>query len=275
MNVFFQAKALKKINIAPLKRLGQNFLVDKTAIRKILRSADLQIGDVVLEIGPGAGALTKIIGGKVEKVIAVEKDPRMVKILEENLRDCKNIEIIQEDILKISNSQYGQMSTYKIVANLPFYITSPVIRKFLESANPPEKMILVIQKELAQRICAKPPAMNILAVSVQIYSKPKIIDYISKTAFWPKPKVDAAILEIAGIKKIFGENFMEAFFKIVKAGFSHPRKQISNNFLSLKSSSAKLNKKTISAWLLANKIQPSQRAETLSINDWINLTKTL
>jgi len=259
-------------SVAPIKRLGQNFLVDKTAIRKIINSADLQGGDAVLEIGPGAGALTKIIGRKAKKAIAIEKDARMVEILKKKLVNYENVKIIEGDILKII---FQFPENYKIIANLPFYITSPVIRKFLESANPPEKMILVIQKELAQRICAKPPAMNILAVSVQIYSKPKIIDYISKTAFWPKPKVDAAILEIAGIKKIFGENFMEAFFKIVKAGFSHPRKQISNNFLSLKSSSAKLNKKTISAWLLANKIQPSQRAETLSINDWINLTKTL
>jgi len=286
METLFLGKQIKKTNIAPLKRLGQNFLMDKPAIRKIINSAGLQGSDAVLEIGPGMGALTKIIAEKARRVIAVEKDSRMIEILKEKLKDYKNVEIVRGDILKITNYKLqitnkipnDQTPNFKIVANLPFYITSPVIRKFLENDNPPKKMTLVVQKELAQRICAKPPKMSILAVSVQIYSKPKIVDYIPKTAFWPKPKVDAAILEIAGIERRFEKDFMMLFFRIVKAGFSHPRKQIGNNLadsLVLPSQKdVKLNKEKIIAWLAANKIQASRRAETLSISDWINLAKT-
>jgi 16S rRNA (adenine1518-N6/adenine1519-N6)-dimethyltransferase len=186
--------------------------------------------------------------------------------------NVRNVRIVKDDILKINPKYYIIPNTkYKIVANLPFYLTVPVIRKFLESNYQPREMILIVQKEVGQRICAKPPDMNLLAVSVQIYAKPEIVSYISKNSFWPKPKVDSAIIRIAPLinadRKLINADL---FFKIVKAGFSQPRKQLLNNL----SKTLKFNKEKTKSWLLKNKIQPIQRAETLKVCDWINLTKS-
>jgi len=263
-------------SIKPLKRLGQNFLIDKNVIKKVIRTAELKPADVVLEIGPGIGALTQEIAKSAGKVIAVEKDPRLVERLKKDLKEFKNIKIVQGDILKFqipnsklqTNSKF-QIQNYKIVANLPFYITAPVIRKFLESKHPPKEMILIVQKEVAQRICAKPPNMSILALSVQFFAKPKIVSYVSNKSFWPKPKVDSAIIKIVPERKYKVNK--KLFFKIVKAGFSHPRKQLANNL----SKELKLNKKEVNDLLLKNNIKPSQRAETLFINDWIKLFNML
>jgi 16S rRNA (adenine1518-N6/adenine1519-N6)-dimethyltransferase len=265
---------LEKHKIQPSKGLGQNFLIDKEVVKKFIESAELKPNDVVLEIGPGLGVLTQELAKKAGRVIAVEKDPNMVKVLKE-LLDCwnaRNVRVVKDDILKINPKYYIIPNTkYKIVANLPFYLTAPVIRKFLESNYQPREMILMVQKEVGQRICAKPPDMNILAVSVQIYAKPEIISYISKNSFWPKPKVDSAIIRIAPLintdRKLINADL---FFKIVRAGFSQPRKQLLNNL----SKTLKFNKEKTKSWLLKNKIQPIQRAETLKICDWINLTKS-
>ena len=255
---------LKKQGIRPLKRLGQNFLINKGVLKTIIEAASLSSEDTVLEIGPGTGVLTLALVERAKKIIAVEKDIRMIKVLKETLRDFKNVEIVQGDIRKLSL----KIKDYKIVGNLPFYLTAPVIRKFLElSKSQPQTMVLVVQKEVAQRICSKPPRMNLLAVSVQFYAEPKIISYISKKSFWPQPEVDAAIIKITPTAPSTGER--DLFFKIVKAGFSQPRKQLINNL----SKGLKMDKEEIRAWLGKNKISPTQRAETLKIEDWLKLTK--
>ena len=256
---------LKSHLSSPSKKLGQNFLIDRTAVKKIVSAADLKENDVVLEIGPGIGALTQELAKKAGKVIAVEKDKKMVEILGDTLRDFENVEIIYGDILKIEN--------LKVVGNLPFYLTAPVIRKFLEMKEAkPHSMVLVVQKEVGQRICAKPPRMSILAVSVQVYAEAKIISYISRKSFWPQPEVDAAIIKITPKIKLERRSLdqinLDLFFKVVKAGFSQPRKQLINNL------SRKADKEKTRNWLIQNKIKPSQRAETLSVKDWINLAKT-
>ena len=263
--------------IKPSKRLGQNFLIDKNVVKKIIKAAELHSKDIVLEIGPGIGALTKEIAKKTGKVIAVEKDQRMVEILKKTLKDFKNIEIINQDILKFQITNYklqinlkSKIQNYKLIANLPFYITAPVIRRFLESKYPPKEMVLIVQKEVAQRICSKSPKMNILAISVQFYAKPKIISYISKKSFWPQPKVDSAIIKIVPQKK-HKDVDVDLFFKIVKAGFSHPRKQLANNL----TNGLKLNKQEVNDLLLKNNVKPSQRAETLAVQDWINLFNSI
>lgn len=272
---------LYKYGFKPSKGLGQNFLVDKNALKKIIDTADLKSDDVVLEIGPGIGTLTKELAKKADRVIAVEKDKKMCDILKETLKDYKNIEVIQGDALKIFNSQFSisnkfpNFSTlkYKVVANIPYYITSPLIRTFLETENQPSVMVLMVQKEVAQRICAKPPNMSLLSVSVQFYATPKIISYVSKNCFWPIPKVDSAIIKIDCIKK--NKLDINLFFEIVKMGFSQPRKQLVNNLAGLKFlNGVKLIKEEITLWLLENKIDPKQRAESLSVDDWINLTKS-
>ncbi len=275
---------LEEHQICPSKRLGQNFLVDKEAVKKIIEAADLKLEDVILEVGPGLGVLTQELARKAKKVIAVEKDQNMIEILRTTLKDLRNVEVIQGDIRKIDTKYFkpntlGHSPTgeakYKVVANLPFYLAAPVIRQFLEVENPPKEMVLVVQKEVGQRICAKPPDMNILAVSVQIYAKPEIVSYISKKSFWPSPKVDSAIVKIvpaAPSKKttIVGNLDRDLFFKVVKAGFSQPRKQLINNLFK----GLNLEKEKIRNWLIENNIQPIQRAETLSVENWINLTKT-
>ncbi len=256
----------------PIKHFGQNFLNDKNVLRKIIKTADLSADDVVLEVGPGTGILTKELVKTAKKVIAVEKDRNLAKLLKETFKDCNNIEIINADILRIFNLKLKilnefpitQFSNYKVVANIPYYITSPLIRNFLEAENPPQSMTLLVQKEVAQRICSSPPDMNLLAVSIQYFSKPEIISYVSKNSFWPKPKVDSAIIKISNIQKRETNNF----FKIAKAGFSQPRKKIINNL----SARLGMDKEKIQEILKKAGISPEQRPQTLSVQNWIDLS---
>jgi len=251
-----------KEKIRAIKHFGQNFLVNNSVVSKLVREASLKKEDIVLEIGPGTGILTKEIAKQVKKVIAVEKDPRMINILKENLRDFKNVELIEGNILRFDKFPID----YKVVANIPFYLTASLIRKLLEEKNQPKEITLIVQKEVAKRICAKPPKTNILAISVQFYALPKILSYISKRSFHPVPKVDSAIIQITPQKQ---ETNPEKFFKLVKLGFSHPRKQLINNL------SVGSKKEDIIPLLLKNNIKPTQRAETLSTGDWIKLIKML
>ena len=296
---------LQKFNAKPKKGLGQNFLIDKNILQKIVESSNIKPDDVILEVGPGLGVLTQELAKKAKRVIAVEKDKTMCEILKENLKDFsaqggpasgwKNIEIINDDILKISNIQYLisnkntenlnfknsienwelGISNYKVVANIPYYLTSQLIRKFLEEKIQPQEIILMIQKEVAQRICAKVPDMNLLAVSVQFYAKPEIIFNVSKNSFWPIPKIDSAIIKITPrsqtSREAGGPTSPDLFFRIVKAGFSQPRKQLGGNLSKI----LKIKKEEVTEWLTKNNLSPIQRAETLSIQDWKNLATTL
>ena len=260
-------EVLDKYQIRPLKRLGQNFLISKKALNDFINACDLKKNDVVLEIGPGLGTITQEIAKKVKTVIVVEKDSKMCEIMKETLKGFENIEIINQDALDEISSFSGKV---KIVGNLPFYLAAPVIRKFLETDQVrPVQMVFMVQKEVAQRICAKPPKMSILAISVQFYAKPKIVSYLPKNSFWPKPKVDSAIIKIIPKKQVAIN--IKLFWEIVKTGFAHPRKQLVNNL----AKGLKKDKEKVAAWLLKNNIQPNQRAETLKVQDWINLTKTI
>lgn len=251
--------------------MGQNFLINKAVLGNIVKAAQLNETDTVLEIGPGLGTLTGALAQKAKKVVSIEKDRAMIKILAETVKNYRNIEIIQGDILKINVGEYIIPSqTYSVVSNIPYYLTSPLIRKLLESKNPPSSIILMVQKEVAQRICAKPPHMNLLAVSVQFYAEPNIIEYVSRDCFWPKPNVDSAIIKIIPLKNRPDVN-PDSFFNIVKAGFSHPRKQLLNNL----SGSLKRDREAVSAWLLQHGINPTQRAQTLTIQNWINLAESI
>jgi len=267
----------KKYSYRPKKRLGQNFLIDQLALKKVIKAANLKATDLVLEIGPGPGNLTIELAKRSQMVLAVEKDPLMVEILKENLKNhqINNVKVIQQDILKLDPQKYElKPQNYKIVANLPFYLTAAVIRKFLETPILPNQLILIVQKEVGQRICAQPPRLNLLAVSVQFYSQSQIITFLPKKSFWPIPEVDSALIKITPQPSSNNSNpiFRQQFFKLVKAGFQQPRKQILNNLargLNLK------KKEEIKAWLLKQQIQPEQRAETLSLEDWLRLSKNL
>ncbi len=265
-------KIAQKYNFSPKKHFGQNFLVKKAAIKKIINSLALNKEDTIIEIGPGLGALTKKIAEKAKEVIAVEKDERAFKILKEELKNFDNLKIINKDILKLD---IFLPKKYKVVANLPFYASIPIIKIFLEKEPFPEKMVFVIQKELAQRICAKPPKINSLAVFIQLQSSPSIISYISKESFWPKPEVDGAIIEIKKKKKggiiKFNKEEKEKILKIVKAGFSQPRKKLITNLIK----EYKIDKEKISSIFEKAKFSQTTRAEALSINDWLKLSKVL
>jgi 16S rRNA (adenine1518-N6/adenine1519-N6)-dimethyltransferase len=264
---------LEKYKIKPNKRLGQNFLIDENVLKKIIAAAEISPQETILDIGPGLGALTQELVKKAKKVIAVEKDKKMAGILKQTFKDCANLEIIQGDILKIAPP-----TAPKIVANIPYYLTSPLIRLFLESKNPPREMILTLQKEVGQRICAKPGQMSLLSVSVQIYSQPKIVGYISKKSFWPMPKVDSAIVKIIPYRQrdCFARqrrarNDRALFFKIVKAGFASPRKQLANNL----ADKLGIEKEEIKRALIECGFNIQTRAQNLSVEDWERLIKEL
>jgi len=282
----------------PRKGLGQNFLIDKNILSKIIDCADLKSDDFVLEVGPGLGTLTQELAKKAGQVVAVEKDKTMIEILKETLKNSNNVKIIQGDILQVILGflPAGQAGTrnpdlinldsrlrgndkFKVVANIPYYLTSPLIRLLLENENPPEAIVLLLQKEVAERICSKPGDMSLLAVSVQFYADAKIISLVPKNYFWPAPKVDSAIIKIiprsrtsrpAGSPTSPDFSPPDLFFKIVKAGFSHPRKQLLGNL----SGELNLSKEQTVNWLSKNNLNPKQRAETLSVQDWKNLANT-
>lgn len=258
--------------IIPKKRLGQNFLTEAAVINKLAAAAQIEPGQTVLEIGPGTGNLTEKLLETGNTVLAIEKDPEMISLLESRFAGKANFELQREDILKFDETKIT--APYKIAANLPFYLTGALIRKFLESNNPPESLTVIVQKEVAQRVCAKPPAMNLLAVATQFYAKPEIICYVSKGCFWPAPKVDCAILKLTLLNKTGerdGKEPVKRFFRVVKAGFSHPRKKITGNL----AAGLGIDKKTASEWLKSNNIDPGSRAETLSLTDWKRLAEKL
>lgn len=257
-----------KLLITPKKSLGQNFLVNPRILDKIVAAAEITKEDTVLEVGPGTGNLTKKLAEKAGRIIAVEKDRRLVDSLKESFKKT-NTEIIEADILKfrISDLEF-RVSDYKIVGNIPYYITSQFLRTVFEKWPRPKLIVLTIQKEVAQRILAKPPKMNLLAVSVQFFTEPKIIGYISKENFRPRPKVDSALIKLTPREKL-PINDTEKLFKIVRAGFSQKRKKLINN-LSEKSG---IIKEELLEILKRIGVEPNSRAENLSLKQWAELIK--
>lgn len=261
-------------------KLGQHFLKSESIARKIVETAALTPNDIVLEVGPGKGILTAELLKRAKKVVAVEKDARLVEFLKKKFfsqlgDQTSKLEIIHEDVLGFfqSPSQGRTLGIYKIVANLPYYITSRFLRLFLESDFRPAEMTLMIQKEVAQRIASQPPKTNLLAISVQVFGQPKIAFKVSRKYFSPAPKVDSAVITIADISRdFFIKNNIEEkeFFALIKAGFSHKRKLLVNNLGAESSSKEK--------WREIFKkcgIPEKARAENLSLQNWVCLIKHL
>lgn len=270
-------KIFKIKNLRVLKSLGQNFLIDERVLGMIIKSADIGKDDTILEIGPGLGVLTKELSKKCGKVIAVEKDKKLAEFLAE-LKNKKclgdNVEIINGDILKLNIEEiikkYGASENYKLVSNIPYYITSPVIKLFLESKVQPKLIILLIQKEVAQRICATVGKMSVLALSVQIYGQPEIVDFVSRLSFYPQPEVDSAILKIKNIKRDFLDDYYRKIFRIIKIGFSSKRKTLANNL----SAGLHIEKNQASEILKKAGIDHGFRAQELDLKDWERLADT-
>ena len=262
------AAVLKRYGLRANKSLGQNFLQDPFALEKIVSAAEINAADTVLEIGPGLGSLTRYLAVSAKEVVAVELDPKLLPPLEAILAPHQNVRVVQGDILKIAPDELIDVQDYIVVANIPYYITSPVIRHLLESKTKPRRIVLTIQKEVAQRICAKPGDMSLLALSVQVYGRPQISAHIAAEAFFPLPNVDSAVLcvDIYPTPQIKPE-LLKLFFKLIKAGFSQKRKTLRNAL-----SSGLHISPTDSAELLTRaNIDPQRRAETLSLEEWETL----
>lgn len=263
--------SLSKLIYWANKTLGQNFLVNKGVVAKIISAASLSGADTVLEIGPGTGLLTFELARHAKKVVAVEKDKTLAALLKEECmaRNITNIEIIEGDILKILTGDFT-LKNYTVVANIPYYLTSALIRMLLELPVAPSNIILTIQKEVAQRITAADDKESILSLSVKFYADAKILFYISKGSFFPIPKVDSACIEITP-RKTGQKTDSKAFFTVVKAGFSAPRKKLLGNLVN----KLKIGKTTIESAFLKAGVSADARAETLSFDQWLILTKHL
>ncbi|OGN07810.1 MAG: ribosomal RNA small subunit methyltransferase A [Candidatus Yanofskybacteria bacterium RIFCSPHIGHO2_01_FULL_45_42] len=251
------------------KSLGQNFLINQGVLDKIVRVAELNANDTVLEIGPGTGNLTEKLAEKAGRIIAIEKDRRLIAPLKEKFTEYNNVEIIEADILKLEIRNLKlEIGGYRVVGNIPYYITSHLLKTIFEKWLQPKLIVLTVQKEVAQRIVAKPPRMNLLALSVQYYSKPEIIGHVSRGSFRPIPKVDSAIikLKMKNEKLKVGEADL---FKIMRVGFSGKRKQLAGNLARY----LKTDKPKMAEIFRKLGIKEDVRAENLSLEDWIKISK--
>lgn len=261
-NILELKKLLRTYGAWPNKDLGQHFLTDKNVLEKMIETADLSKNDVVVEVGPGIGIMTKELAKRAKKVHAIEIDPKIAEILSTVCIKYPNLKIVRGDIRDFDPKGIGR---YKVVANLPYYITSHVIKKFLEEKNKPETITVLIQREVAERICAKPGRMSILAVAVQFYGIPEIKELVSPLAFFPSPKVYSAILKIRVFKEPLFEGVdTKAFFRLVKAGFGEKRKMLANSM----SGGLGIEKELADKLLKGAGVEPMLRAERLSLDDW-------
>ncbi|GMQ95481.1 MAG: 16S rRNA (adenine(1518)-N(6)/adenine(1519)-N(6)) -dimethyltransferase RsmA [Patescibacteria group bacterium] len=256
----------------PKKTLGQHFLTSKAVVSSIIKAAQLSPSDTVLEVGPGKGVLTETLLENAGKVIAVEKDDRLIAPLREKfaneIADGK-LTLVHGDILDFSPESHKlRAGSYSVVANIPYYITGALLRHFLESNTPPERMVLLLQKEVAERIVAKDGKESILSMSVKVYGEPKYKKSVPARCFSPKPKVDSAILSIENISKHWQGQALP-MLRIVKLGFSHKRKTLLNNL------SVVSEKKAVEDALAHCGIPSGIRAEKLSVENWMCLTRRL
>lgn len=265
---------LRRYNLHARKGLGQHFLIDSEALDKIIAAAELSPSDTVIEVGPGLGVLTERLSEKAGQVIAVELDDTLAGILKNRLASRTNVTIVNNNILKIETAdllKQAGVSTYKVVANLPYYITSPVLRHFLEASTKPEIMVVMIQKEVAGQITAVPGQLSILAISVQLYGQPTFITKVPAACFYPAPKVDSAVIKIDTYPRPAEDvDEPDSFFRVVRAGFKAARKQIGNSL----AQGLGIEKPEALELLKQAGIDSLRRAETLTLKEWASLWRT-
>lgn len=265
-----------KYNFYLNKRYGQNFLTDENIIHKILEGAHISKDDYILEIGPGIGAMTQHLCDSAKHVIAVEIDKSLKPILEETLNEYDNITIINDDILKINiHNELKKVTTqkFKVIANLPYYITTDIIMTLLENDLPLESITVMVQKEVAQRMVAVPGGKDYgsLSVAVQYYSKPEIVTIVPKTVFIPQPKVESSVIKLNILKNPPVKVNKDVFFKVVRASFAMRRKTILNCI----SSRLNMEKGIVKEILENSNIEPLRRGETLSLEEFAQLARNI
>ncbi|MBN1693347.1 MAG: ribosomal RNA small subunit methyltransferase A [Dehalococcoidales bacterium] len=271
-------KLLRRYDIRARKGLAQHFLVDDAVLDKILKTADLKSDDTVIEVGPGLGLMTAELAKRAGWVIAIELDNRLASILQKTLQH-ENVVILNEDVLGTDPAKLlkggaphfpPSLSSYKVVANLPYYITSPVLRHFLEAKVKPDVMVVMVQKEVAQIICAEAGQRSLLSIAVQFYGKPGIVTDVPAASFYPPPEVDSAVVRIdVYAKPPVPVTDTSGFFRLVRAGFSAARKQAANSL----AQGLGLPKEKVLALLDKASIDPRRRAETFTLEEWAALFK--
>ena len=260
---------LKQYGIRPSKRLGQNFLIDPLYLTRVADAGAITDQDTVLEVGAGVGNLTRLLGMRAKEVIAVEIDSALIPILNQVTASYANIKIIHGDILGYDLADLMTSIPYQVVANIPYYITSNLIRHLMTSDAHPQHIVLTIQKEVADRICAPSGKLSLLGLSVQVFGYPVIKSKIPAEAFYPTPKVDSAIVRVdMHPSPLIPEAYLETFFYLAKAGFSQKRKTLRNSL----SAGLRLDKKIVEELLYAVDIDERRRAETLTIDEWNAIT---
>jgi len=266
-------RLLRQFDLRARKKLGQHFLINGQVLKLIVATAEIAPTDIIVEIGPGLGILTEALAQRAGQVIGVELDTKLANLLKEKLAPLGNVTIINQDVLKVDPGALLQQAkasttTYKVVADLPYYITSPILRHFLQALVKPERMVVMVQKEVAQAIVAEPGGRTVLSVMVQFYGKPSIVSYVPARAFYPAPEVDSAILrvEVYPQPRVAISN-ESSFFELVQAGFTARRKQIANSL----AQGLGLAKIEVLPILERARITPQRRAETLTLEEWARL----
>lgn len=260
---------LRRHGLRARKSLGQNFLIDEGALARIVSAASLTVDDTVLEIGPGLGSLTRHLAIAAQQVVAVEIDQTLLPVLAEVVAAHPNVRVVHADILTVDPAELIEGQRYKVVANIPYYITSAVIRHLLEARVRPSVIVLTVQREVAERICAAPGDLSVLAVSVQAYARAELVARIPAGAFYPRPDIDSAVVRLTALPEpVFGSQDADRFFRVVKAGFGQKRKQLRNAL----STGLRQPAQAADVWLARAGIDPTRRAETLSLDEWRVLT---
>ena len=261
---------LRRYHLSPQKSLGQNFLADHNALLKIVRDSGVDQDDDVLEIGAGLGSLTRVLAVNAKKVIAVEIDNRLFKVLNEVTQAFNNVQLVNGDILDINIGDLFAEDGYKVVANIPYYITSAVVRHMLEAKIKPSRIVLTMQREVAERITNEDEKMSLLSLSVQIYGQARITHHIPPSCFIPEPKVESSVLVIDVYPQPkLSEDEIQFLFHLAHAAFNQKRKMMRSSLRSVLEGDAD----TVSAILEGSSIDPQARPESLSLADWIRLTK--
>ena len=267
---------LVQAGLTARKSLGQHFLVDRRILGRIVSAAKLSPEDTVVEVGPGLGVLTKQLANFAGRVIAGEVDKGLYERLQERFAGVENLSLIQGDILSLTPSDLLQQAAasapYAVVANLPYNIAAPVLRRFLEAAEPPQRLVVMVQREVAESIVAAPGRMSLLAASVQFYAVPELLFVVPPSAFRPPPRVDSAVLRIDVRERPAVEvDNIDVFFHFLRAGFSAPRKQLRNAL----GHTVDVDMEALDAAFAASGIDPTLRAQALALDDWARLYAAL
>jgi 16S rRNA (adenine1518-N6/adenine1519-N6)-dimethyltransferase len=261
---------LRQLNLRPSKGRGQTFLIDETVLDTILNAAELTSADTVLEIGPGLGILTTALAQRAGHVLAVELDPRLADHVRKGLGMFPNVRLIVGDILTLPAADLP-VPPYKVVANIPYSITSALLRRFLEIPTRPSRLVLMVQKEVAQRIVATPGRLSVLAISVQFYATPRLVATVPASAFYPAPEVESAVLCLDTLSEPPVDVPASRFFRTVTAGFSQKRKQLHNSL----GGGLGIPAAEMTRLLRSVSIDESRRAETLTLSEWAAITRVL